>query len=455
MDSLVGDRASIPDGARTADGLAHHAGFVAALLAGGDSRIRLDPATATNKYLCPPRPSEALACFASCTASPIGRAGFERAALTYQDIVGASSARGRAARLARYRRDIATRLLRYYHASGIAEAILAPSGTDALMTATLLIASERPGEPITSILPCVAETGSGVPLAATGRQFDGPGAGLALSEAAIVTAEIRLRDPAGRPRPADELQDAYALAVATAAAAGRRPLIYLTHGTKTGLIAPAVPPDGADVIVDACQARIAPETVLFYLQRGWPVVVTGSKFMGGPAFSGAVLLPIARPCAQASLGSRGAGATLGSVLRWTAAIDVMDAFEARADEMAPLLRFAEATIARGLAALPHVERIAGAEARGEDWADLPSIFTFAVRDPGHPAWLLSAPELRALYQRLARHGVLLGQPVDLGGFGGLRIAIGARDVTEDADDARFTRLFDALGAALSVPRPRW
>src|ERR1039458_6586198 len=89
-----------------------------------------------------------------------------------------------------------------------------------------------------------------------------------------------------------------AFATATAAAPGRV-IVYLTHGTKTGLIAPVSPPPGADVIVDACQGRISPETVAAYLRQGWPVVVTGSKFFGGPAFSGAVLFPQTRLSASA------------------------------------------------------------------------------------------------------------------------------------------------------------
>jgi len=229
----------------------------------------------------------------------------------------------------------------------------------------------------------------------------------------------------------------------------------LTHGTKTGLVAPTIPPMGADVIVDACQARIAPAKVLAYLRRGWPVVVTGSKFLGGPAFSGAVLLPTARHRAGASPGSGGDGATLGTVLRWTAALDVMDAFEHREEQMAPLLRRAGDTARRGLACLPDARAVAGPAPRGESWDELPSIFTFAVRDAAHPGWLLPAPDLRALYLRLARYGVLLGQPVELGGFGGLRIAIGARDLIEGGLDTRLAHAFDALGAALSMPRPRW
>ena len=44
--------------------------IVAALLAGGDSRLSLD-ALGLNKYLCPPLPPPATTCLSSCTASPI------------------------------------------------------------------------------------------------------------------------------------------------------------------------------------------------------------------------------------------------------------------------------------------------------------------------------------------------------------------------------------------------
>jgi len=44
---------------------------------------------------------------------------------------------------------------------------------------------------------------------------------------------------------------------------------------------------------------------------------------------------------------------------------------------------------------------------------------------------------------LARDGILLGQPVGLGAFGGLCIAIGARDVIQGLPDG-FDRLLDAI-----------
>ena len=52
-------------------------------------------------------------------------------------------------------------------------------------------------------------------------------------------------------------------------------------------------------------------------------------------------------------------------------------------------------------------------------------------------------ELRQLYRGLAGQGVLLGQPVDLGPFGALRVAIGMRDVVRGSIEESLRRLAEA------------
>ena len=263
-------------------------GFIRALFSGGDTRNATDPLTGRNKYLCPPMPAPDLLCVSSCTASPISAQGFDRALEAFSNITQARSPRQRADRLAILADQIETRLLRYFGVGALAHAFLLPSGTDALLTTAMLLASERPNKALTAILPAASETGTGVPMAAVCRLFDGASRGTPLTECSGKAVQIPLRLANGLPRSDDDVNDAFA--AATTAAAGSA-VVYLTHGTKTGLIAPVAPPYGADVIVDACQARIAPATVEAYLRRGWPVVVTGSKFFGGPAFSGAVFFP--------------------------------------------------------------------------------------------------------------------------------------------------------------------
>jgi hypothetical protein len=315
-----------------------------------------------------------------------------------------------------------------------------------VLTAARLLAVERPGVPMTAILPCAAETGTGVPLAATGRAFDGPLLGLATTGTPIGTIEVALRAPNGTPLPPDQIDPAYA---AAAGSVRGRAIVYLTYGTKTGLVAPWSPPAGADVIVDACQARIDPARVADYLRRGWPVVITGSKFFGGPAFSGAVLFPVARRRRLPAFKPE-----LGTLLRWTAALDSMERFAPVSPRAGALLEQRVAAVGSAIAANPALVPVAGLASPGSHWADRPSIVTFAVREAAAPETLLSVKHLRPIYEGLARRGIMLGQPVDLGGFGGLRIAFGARDVIEEMPVGQ-DRLLDAirvLGHGIVAPR---
>jgi hypothetical protein len=435
----------------------HPVGFIQALFSGSDSRIAPDPHTGLNKYLCPTVPTPGLACASSCTASPVSAQGFDRAAEAFSDIVLAPSPRQRVDRLGALTDQIEARLLRYFGVDGLAQAFLCPSGTDALLTTTLLVAEERRGairtapqrgailaaprpgailaaprrgEAMTAILPSASETGTGVPMAAMGCVFDGPDRGTPLTDCVGKVVEIPLRSADGSPRGEDEVNDAFA---AAAASASGHVIVYLTHSTKTGLIAPTSPPSGADVIVDACQARIEPQAVAAYLRHGWPVVVTGSKFFGGPAFSGAILFPRARLRANGGLPPvLPEAARLGTALRWTAALAMVDAFEPLAAGMTDILSHRGAAIERALASNPALVPVGGLQPRSSGWPA--SIFTFGVRDPQDQRRLLSAAELRPFYEHLAARAVLLGQPVNLGPFGGLRIAIGARDLLDGHGD---------------------
>jgi hypothetical protein len=87
-----------------------------------------------------------------------------------------------------------------------------------------------------------------------------------------------------------------------ALAQGRRVLLVLADVSKTGLIAPSLAcvtalqrrwPDALDILVDACQFRLAPATLRAYLIHNFMIALTGSKFLTGPTFSGALLIPAA------------------------------------------------------------------------------------------------------------------------------------------------------------------
>jgi hypothetical protein len=76
--------------------------------------------------------------------------------------------------------------------------------------------------------------------------------------------------------------------------------LILVDQSKTGLIAPSPAcvialhrryPNNVEALVDACQFRIAMPTLRAYLEQGFMVALTGSKFLTAPSFSAALLLP--------------------------------------------------------------------------------------------------------------------------------------------------------------------
>lgn len=423
---------------------------VAALLAGGDSRLSLD-ALGLNKYLCPPLPAPATTCLSSCTASPISEAAFERASASFWRIAAAPKLL-ESTRIRDCEDAIGAAIRDYLGLDPGDQVFLTASGTDGMLLAGCLLALEGRDRPMTVIMPSPSETGSGVPLAAACRVFDGPDAGVSLVEAFVTSDHVALRGPDGTPREAGAVADDFRNAIRLVRG---RPVVVFTYGTKTGLVAPVEVPAGVDVIVDACQLRLPASKIREYLRMGWPVVITGSKFLGGPAFCGAVLVPSARfskrlrtragkVCALAG-GLAGTGGlagfarptdVTGPLLRWSAGLATLEGLVMSQEHAEVSVRRLEREAAAVVAALPGARII-------EQSTGCPGIVTYAVEAARRPGSWLSANDLRSLYYGLAARGVLVGQPVDLGPFGGLRVAIGMRDVVRGSIEESLRRLAEA------------
>ena len=410
------------------------------LVSGGDSRLHIDEADGRNIYFCPPMPCEELAGFASCTASPISPEGWEaaRCMLGWLDAGADQAAAARA---------LADELGSLLGVDDLAEVLLTASGTDsARLVAALLRAGAPPtlrGRTMTHVMMAAAETGSGMPAAAGER-----------------VVHVALRDEAGAPRPHGDIDDD----VARLCARHARPVLHLMVGSKTGIEAPSYLPPGVEVVVDACQGRLAPERLRGFLRRGWPVMITGSKFYGGPAFAGALLWPRARalpmpgrtlhglwaPRLHAGAG-RGAAANappVGPLLRWAAALEEIRLFT-RVPLTAQLSRVATLAgrVERWINDHPQLALIDTPSPPG-GWPR--SILCFAVRRPD--GRLMDMACLRAVQARLVAEGVLLGQPVAVAPeFGALRIAIGARSLRDPAIEAKLQRLFAALATPMLIP----
>ncbi|HEY0043685.1 MAG TPA: hypothetical protein VGB62_03960 [Allosphingosinicella sp.] len=273
---------------------------------GGDARIVLAAESGLNRYHSAPRPSAVLA-YASSTANDISAAAFAHAQEVLEemgeDLSGADYARRLEAMRGRIRSA--------YAIPGDVEIVFAPSGTD-LEYAALACVSGRAPNGTHNVLLGADEVGSGCIHSAHGRYFaESTALGLAtkagdpvpgLGETHVEMIDVPVRDDGGRARPSAEIAARMDEAVAAAESAGRHALIHVVHGSKTGLILPLMADidrlaadhgAGVSFVVDACQARITSPAIADYLARGAIVFVTGSKFMGGPPFSGFALVPAA------------------------------------------------------------------------------------------------------------------------------------------------------------------
>ena len=284
--------------------------LVQILASGGDARIDLDPGSGLNRYHSAPRPSDALA-FASSTANDISPAAFAHVAARFAAIGALPSPGVYATAL----EEMRARIRAAYGLDESAALVFAPSGTDLEYVALACVAG-RGAAGTHNILLGADEVGSGCIHSAHGRFFADrtaldlptragdpvPGLGDAKGDGAVHVemVDIPVRDPEGRVRPSEAIAAGMDAAIARAKAAGRHTIVHVVHGSKTGLILPALgdihrlqAAHGRHVtfVVDACQARITSQAVRDYLALGAIVFITGSKFMGAPPFSGFALVP--------------------------------------------------------------------------------------------------------------------------------------------------------------------
>jgi hypothetical protein len=474
------------------------------LVCGGDPRLALEAGCGLNEYGCGPFPSPDTICFASSTASPISERGYERAGLAREKLMRSAIAGGFEdafdARIEDMREEFRA-CLRLSAAE--ADIVFSPSGTDSQLHA-LFLTGTLLGSRLTTIVVGADQTGSGTAFTARGRHFasitaseravrkDAPIAGLACDSVALPLIEAAT-DIRARARGDLAVLDAIEVAVA----GGFGVLLQIMDSSKLGWRAPSEAcldeiasrwPDTVQIVVDACQMRLSRRRIRAYLDRGYMVLVTGSKFFGGPAFSGALLVPaiLARsldrgeaipaaglvdyaacsdwPKGWAALRSQfERRPNLGQWLRWEAALEEIRAYYDVPDEFRALalreLRIGiESLIALSPSLRPFATSARSCVADDEEFSGA-TIFPFTLHRDGSA---LAATECRILHRLLGRdlgdvitgsvadselagRRCLIGQPVRLEWRGEqptavLRLCLGARLVTaawsQDAGLAR-------------------
>jgi len=461
------------------------------LVNGGDSRIALDT-HGVNKYGCsvaPQSAEESLFAFGSATASTISQHGFAAADDVYQKIVQAYRDEMEYSQSSLYSlyeqemQSLRQELKQLCQTGDAVDVVFAASGTDLHLIASQLFAASS-AIPSLIVMVEAGETGSSVPAALQGLHFSdcaalgepvSPGQQVGQAVASELV-NVALRDADGEPRTADEIDKEIELLIITACRQNKRVLLVLADVTKTGMIGPSVQcaltlrnqfPDQLEVLVDACQFRLTNATLNAYLDQQFLVAVTGSKFISGPSFSGALFFPSdaviryrqqTAPAGLYAYSSRAdwpsswtgmevlqKKANVGLLVRWVAAMAELRAFRSLSDDAInqfvqafrhAVLTYVDAHPGLTLLPVPMPDRQVLAATPG--WDQWPTIFPFVLHHAsGVP---LSREQTMSVYRRLQNEKQMqVGQPVTCGvrqqiPVSVLRLCLSARLITAALSD---------------------
>ncbi len=427
------------------------------LNSGGDERIRPDPLTGRTIYGTRGVPTEDEIWFSASTASAVDPRSFAAAASVLGRLVG--NERAQALDIKSWFDQLRSRLTELFGIAA-AEAVLAASGMEAEFIA-LSVAQAILSRPLTNIVMGPEETGSGASMAAAGRHFSnssslmGPVArGLPLKGFDLRPIEVRgiaIRDAAGYPRDPAAIDREAASLVAQELAAGRDVLLHVLDASETGVsgvtreTARALAAQARGrimIVVDACQLRCPPERLHADLEAGFMVMISGSKFAGGPPFAGALLLSPStierlRGRARAAAGLSAYSArfdwpevlresfaadldfslNLGLGLRWEAALAAIEPYFGLPEVLRlQILTWFAGAVHRRVNARPHLRQLPAEPSRSKT---IISIATAGDAEAIHAA--LAAREAPAGAPKLAR-ACHLGRPLPIGERAALSIS---------------------------------
>lgn len=266
-------------------------------------------------------------------------------------------------------------------------------------------------------------------------------------------------------------------------------VVHAVDGSKTGLRLPSQEflsklfdrlGNRLLVVLDACQCRSEPEELNWFLERGGVVLVTSSKFYSAPGFCGAVLVPkdsvqvldetpapvglkdyltkyeVPRSIRALRNSLPTGPKNVGLLLRWVCGITEMEMFSAMGDSVKNAMRdwvYGVRDLVckrRPMLDLIDVDcaECVGDETRSGGVNSVVSIKFLTKCGSGH----LGATTLRRVHhyltidasKKMPSHAsaeekkivslrCMVGQPVKLGNFGVLRLAVGApmaRDIAQ-------------------------
>jgi len=208
---------------------------------------------------------------------------------------------------------------------------------------------------------------------------------------------------------------------------GKNIFLVMVDQSKSGCIAPSLScaldlrqrfQDQVHLLLDACQFRISKNTLKNYLEQNITVAITGSKFLAGPSFSAALLVPYQ----AAGLASKQKRTAInpGLLIRWQVALASWQAFQ-NLDSLKIkhfLQQFSSAIECHLLREPMFTQLPAPALCRDmkkteTEWDHLPTIFSFMLRMPTSNTFASHMKTL-TIYQYIQQHlnpRLQLGRPI--------------------------------------------
>ncbi len=277
------------------------------LMAGGDLRLNIDEIELLNKYGCRPFPRPEAFTFASSTATSVSNFAFDKTDKVRSILIQNSLKKGFKNTTIEFSELLKTNLRKIFKINNECQIIFSPSGTDSslqIAAITQIISNKE----ITHVLVASDETGSGVPAALKGCHFENT---TALNYPVkkgdkiegfrdIDLIKIPLRDENGELKSTLQLDKEVFTAISKTNELGRHIVLHAMDQSKLGYQSPSeemmrklntLDNLSMQIIVDASQLRLDPKDIQNYLNKGYIVTITGSKYFTGPPYSGALILP--------------------------------------------------------------------------------------------------------------------------------------------------------------------
>jgi len=277
------------------------------LMAGGDLRLNIDESELLNKYGCRPFPRPEAFTFASSTATSVSNFAFDKTAKVRAILIQNSLKKGFKNTSVEFSELLKSNLRKTLKIDHECQIIFSPSGTDSALqiAAITQIISDKE---ITHVLVASDETGSGVPSALKGCHFENT---TALNYPVkkgdkiegfrdIDLIKIPLRDQNGELKSSIQIDKEVFTAISKTTELGRHIVLHAMDQSKLGYQSPSeemmrnlntLDNLSMQIIVDCSQLRLDPKDIKNYLNKGYIVTITGSKYFTGPPYSGALIIP--------------------------------------------------------------------------------------------------------------------------------------------------------------------